>query len=480
MPTITIDALKKIIALSDLPGDQLQWLADRVEYDEYEDGDLMSKKGDPIVMMWFIPEGRFDLYLEVNGQQVYHYNFQNDSVTGGVGGLLPYSRLEVMPGYAYAVGKSKRYSLHKKYFKELEQLNPVFVQRLIGYMTERSKTFATLQLQHEKVGALGKLAAGIAHELNNPAAAINRISSELTERLNENYALTKKLVHYNIREQQLQSITDMVREKEGADKRKLSALQRMQKEDEFNDWLEESGLGGDNLAGDTFTEAGFTIQDLENIKNDSGKDAFVEVLHWIENLLGSGKALKDLQEASSRISVLVDAIKSHVHMDQTNELQPTDIHNDIENTLTLLGYRLREKNIIVKKIFCENLPGVPAYVGELNQVWTNIIDNAIFALSQNGELTIETTFDSQYLNVKIIDNGCGIAPENLSRIFDPFFTTKKMGEGTGIGLDTVNRIIKHHNGEIKVDSKPGRTEFVICIPLVPVKKISLLNLTPTL
>jgi signal transduction histidine kinase len=152
-------------------------------------------------------------------------------------------------------------------------------------------------------------------------------------------------------------------------------------------------------------------------------------------------------------------------MDRTNEKQPTNIHKDIENTLTLLGYKLREKNISVKKTFCDDLAEVHAYVGELNQVWTNIIDNAIYAMNQSGELIIETTCDKKDVNVKIIDNGIGIPPEIMSRVFDPFFTTKKVGEGTGIGLDLVQRIIKHHNGDIKVHSKPGRTEFLICIPI---------------
>jgi signal transduction histidine kinase len=151
-------------------------------------------------------------------------------------------------------------------------------------------------------------------------------------------------------------------------------------------------------------------------------------------------------------------------MDRTNELQPTNIHTDIENTLTLLGYKLRDKNISVNKSFCEGLPEVQAYVGELNQVWTNIIDNAIYAVEKNGEIIIETSCDNTNINVKIIDNGAGIPEQILSRIFDPFFTTKKVGEGTGIGLDLVNRIIKRHKGEIKVNSQPGRTEFTICIP----------------
>lgn len=156
-------------------------------------------------------------------------------------------------------------------------------------------------------------------------------------------------------------------------------------------------------------------------------------------------------------------------MDRTNDLQPTNIHRDIEDTLTLLGFKLREKNIDVIKRFYPDLPEVPAYIGELNQVWTNLIDNAIFALGKNGKLTIETSGDDKNITVSIIDNGTGISKEILSRIFEPFFTTKKVGEGTGIGLDIVNRIVKKHNGDIKVKSEPGKTEFSVCIPLVQKK-----------
>jgi len=243
-------------------------------------------------------------------------------------------------------------------------------------------------------------------------------------------------------------------------------MQRIENEDCIDDWLQKNGLDGNREAAETFAEAGFSDGDLESIRHDSGKEVLVQVIYWLENLLSSQRLIKDLEEASTRISTLVSAIKSHVHMDRTNELQPTNIHNDIENTLTLLGYKLREKNIIVNKTYCKDLVDIPAYVGELNQVWTNIIDNAIFAVDKNGELTIETSCDSKNVKVKIIDNGTGIPKEIMSRIFDPFFTTKKVGQGTGIGLDLVNRIVKHHNGEIKVDSTPGRTEFAICIPVV--------------
>ena len=472
MPLITIDDLKNIVALSDLPDQHLQWILDHSEYREYEDGALVAKYGDPAEVMWFSLEGKISFYMNINGRQVYYYTFENSSATGGVGGLMPYSRMKTYPGYSYANGHVKLLRLHKNHFQELEQLNPDFIQKLIGYMTERARAFATTKLQQEKVNALGNLAAGIAHELNNPAAAINSTSNELKKRLNRNYELTEKLLQCNITAMQIQGVRALVQRKENdsAHLIKSTALQRMKNEDEIEEWLDNKNVPESRALAETFSEFGISTEEIDSLSTNVGKDAFINVIQWLENLLSSHKIIKDLAEASSRISHLVGAIKSHVHMDQTNELQPTNVQQDIENTLTLLGHKLREKNITVKKIFLENLPEVPAYVGELNQVWTNIIDNAIFALQKNGEIIIETTCNAEYVYVKIIDNGSGIPPEILSRIFDPFFTTKKVGEGTGIGLDLVQRIIKNHNGEIKVNSKPGRTEFIICIPVVPIKK----------
>jgi signal transduction histidine kinase len=466
MGSVTTAELKTVVALSDLPEEHLLWILDHSVYLEFEDGSLIRKFGEPINEMYFLLEGSISFYLDINGRQVHYFNFENDKASGGVSGLLPYSRMKTSPGYSYAEGKTRMLQLHKKYFPDLERLNPDLIQRLIGYMTERARIFATVQLQFEKVNALGKLSAGIAHEINNPAAAINRISAELAKRLKLNYELTQKLLSQGIKAEHIQSISNLVHLKE-QDKRskKLSAMERIEKEDAIADWMEKIGVDNREAA-EAFAEAGFSNDDLESIHKDSGKDAFIQILRWLENLLSSQRIIKDLEEASTRISNLVGAIKSHVHMDQTNDLQPTNVHNDIENTLTLLGYKLREKNIIVRKKYCSDLVDIPAYVGELNQVWTNLIDNAIYAVDKNGELTIETSCDKKNVKVKIIDSGSGIPKEIISKIFDPFFTTKKMGEGTGIGLDTVSRIVKHHNGEIKVDSIPGRTEFAVCIPVV--------------
>src|SRR6185436_10864164 len=163
----TVQELKKVIGLSDLPEDHLQWILDHSEYVEYKDGTQLIKTGDPIDFMWIMLEGAIHFYMDINGRQVFFYNFENDTVTGGLGGLLPYSRMKNSLGYAYASGNLRGLNIHRRHFPELEKLNPAFIQRLIGYMTERARYFATMQLQQEKVSALGKLSAGIAHELNN-------------------------------------------------------------------------------------------------------------------------------------------------------------------------------------------------------------------------------------------------------------------------------------------------------------------------
>lgn len=464
---VTKEELKKVVALSDLPDDHLLWILAHSEYVEYEDGDLIFKTGEPIDYMTIVVEGKGDFYMNVNGRLVYYISFGNDELTGGISGLLPYSRMRISPGNSIAVGKVRMLLLHKKYFAELESLNPAFIQKLIGYMTERARYFATTQMQQEKVSALGKLAAGIAHELNNPAAAIDRISEELTNRIRMNIELTEGLLTQNISPALMKSIREIAKEKSNHNSRnlRLTPLQRMQKEDEINDWLEEIGCENTKQMAETFIEAGFTSADFEKIKNEAGDETFHYVLSWLENLLSSRLIIRDLEDASERITNLVGAIKSHVHMDRLDTLHYTDLHKDIEDTLILLGYKIRDKNITVKKNFCNNMPEVEVFSGDLNQVWTNIIDNAIYAVPKDGEIIIDSSCDSKNVIVSITDNGTGIPKEIITRIFDPFFTTKKVGEGTGIGLDLVKTVISRHNGDVKVNSVPGKTVFTICIPV---------------
>jgi signal transduction histidine kinase len=462
-----IEELKNVVGFRDLPDEHLEWIIAHSEYYEHEDGHIIFKTGEPIDVMWILLEGKVNFYMDINGRLVYYFCFENNEITGGVGGLLPYSRLKSSPGFSIAVGKVRGLMIHKKYFHELELLNPDLIQRLIGYMTARARIFATTQLQHEKVSALGKLAAGIAHELNNPASAISRISAELKKKITLSYKLTEEMLNQNINPKLIRNIYKIVQNQmaEYPGKTKISPLKRIQREDELSEWLNKNILSFRPEMAETFTEAGLSTENLADIHREAGNESIQKVLDWLENLLSAGQITKDLEDASERITKLVRAIKTHVHMDRSNDLHHTDIHNDLDNTLTLLGYKIREKDIRVDKIYCEEMPEVEAYVAELNQVWTNIIDNAVYALPRGGKLTIATTCDSKDVTIRIIDNGPGIPQNIISRIFDPFFTTKKMGEGTGIGLDIAQRVINDHSGKIKVNSHPGNTEFIISLPV---------------
>jgi signal transduction histidine kinase len=466
MAEIKTADLKGIIAMEGLPDGHLQWIIDHSEFHEYADGDIIAKYGEEAEVMWIALSGKVNFYMYLNGRQVYYFTFDNDQITGGVGGLMPYSRMKTYPGYSYAHGTVRMLRMHKRYFQELELLNPDFIQKLIGYMTQRAKAFATTQLQHEKVNALGNLAAGIAHELNNPSSAIQGVSDELTRRLGNNYDLTKQLLDGQLAADSIELIHKMVQEKELhlAHGVRRTTLQKMQDEDDIFDWLQDNGIAQREVA-ETFSEYGLAVRDLEGLKKILGPSSFIRVIPWLENLVASQKIIRDMADAAQRISSLVASIKSHVHMDRTRDLQPTNLHQDIENTITLLGFKLREKGITVTRHFWPDLPPVPAFAGELNQVWTNLIDNAIFALSRNGHISIETLLEGKEVIVKVRDDGQGIPADIQSRIFDPFFTTKKVGEGTGIGLDIVNRIVKGHGGTIRVSSIPGKTEFTVTLPL---------------
>ena len=324
MNPVSIAELKNVHALNELPDEHLQWILDRTEYRVYKDEDVIVKFGEPADNMWIIINGKATFYMNVNGIQVYYYTFENDSTVGGVSGLMPYSRMKTNPVFLYAVGDLQVLTLHKKYFSELEQLNPDLIQKLIGYMTERARTFAVTKLQHEKVNALGNLAAGIARELNNPASAIDRISNELEKRLTQNYSLTEKLLNSNTNPEHIKNIQKLVGQKSNVNrsKIKLSTRQKLEMQDEMQDemedWMEKNGIHFCQAV-ETFSEFGFTLAELSALSQITGKEFLADLIPWLENLISSQILIKDLGDASTRISKLVSAIKSHVHMDRTNE-----------------------------------------------------------------------------------------------------------------------------------------------------------------
>jgi signal transduction histidine kinase len=251
------------------------------------------------------------------------------------------------------------------------------------------------------------------------------------------------------------------------EKPKLTLMQRTELEDEMRDWLDEHAVDNSDEIAETFLDYSFTCDDFGDLYKHIPEGYLSPILNWINQNLVTEKMLQDIQESSKRIFYLVQSVKNFTHMDQGKGKEIIDIHSGIDNTLTMLQYKFKKGNIEVIREFDQHLPKIFALVGELNQVWTNLIDNALDAMEAvgRGRLIIKTEKDHEFVKVSIIDNGPGIPEEIRSRIFDPFFTTKDIGKGTGMGLDVVTRIVNQHHGSVKVNSEPGNTAFIVCFPI---------------
>ena len=341
-------------------------------------------------------------------------------------------------------------------------------QALVHVMSNRVREFTALQQQNEKMMALGKLSAGLAHELNNPASAIVRDSISLKKHLQLEPENFKRVIAIKINDAQVDAVNkglfDALAIK---DRPRLTLKERTRMEDNVSDWLDDKGVDNSYDLAENFVSFNFDTDKLEGLTGSIPAAYLSPILNWINTVLVTEKMVEDIQESSQRIANLVSSVKTFTHMDRGTDKQYADIHTGIGNTLTMLGYKIRHGNITLAEDFDEKLPPVKALIGELNQVWTNLIDNALDAMEINGKgtLTIITEKEQQFVQVTIMDDGPGIPPEELPMIFDPFFTTKDIGKGTGMGLEVVQRIVQQHNGTIKVKSKPGQTEFIVCFPI---------------
>ena len=464
MTEIKLEELRAIPALSEVPYDQLTWLINAGEIIELEEGQRMFDVGEPIDKTSIILEGRVRLCVIQNGKPRELSVMKEQGITG----YLPFSRAKTTPGFAECVKKARIFRIPAEKIKEGTRLHYELTEALVHIMTSRVRDFTSLQQQNEKMFALGKLSAGLAHELNNPAAAISRGASDLRSQIQNLPALFKDIVALTIAPEKVDAINSLLLAKiADTDRPVLSVMDKADCEDELADWLFDHEIKQAYFA-ENLVDFGLTVSDMDHLNNCVPEPQLHVVLTWINNYLSAEKMAHDIKESSQRISDLVSSVKTFTHMDRDNDKQLLDIHSGIRNTLTMLNYKLKKGKIKVNEKFDASLPKVLAMAGELNQVWTNIIDNAIDAMevNDNGQLEIRTQRDGSFVCVYIKDNGPGIPKEMQSQIFDPFFTTKDMGKGTGLGLDVVTRIIRQHNGTVKVASVPGNTEFTVCFPII--------------
>jgi signal transduction histidine kinase len=464
MQDCTPTLLKTFEALKEVPEDQLQWLIDNSICKMLPDGEILTEPGKPLAGTYFIISGRMRLYLPIGGVK----RDMGDFKAGEISGYLPYSRGKIGTGYSMALADTQIMLLPVEKINEMIRTQFELTQALVHVMTNRVRNFTALQQQNEKMLALGKLSAGLTHELNNPASAIVRDSESLLKHLQLEPQTFKSVIAIRMEPEHVDAVTKklfrVMSEKREVN---LTLRQRTAKEEELTDLFEEMGIENSDEIAENFVEFGFETEDIELFKHHIPAQYFSPIFNWINTLLVTERMVEDIGESARRIADLVSSVKTYTHMDQGQEKQYADIRIGIKNTLQMLIYKIKKGNITMVKEFDETLPPVKAMIGELNQVWTNLIDNALDAMEVNGKgtLTIKTEKDNEFVQVSIIDDGPGIPEDIRSRIFDPFFTTKEMGKGTGLGLEVVQRIVKQHNGSIKVQSEPGHTAFVVCFPI---------------
>lgn len=459
--SLCTDDLRRNPTFEDLSAAQLEWLVDHAGCLELAKGDFLWEEGTPADAMFVVLDGALRMFFDIAGQtRAYDASLRN-----GVIGLLPYSRMTEYRGKAFAAVPTRVLRIHREQFPAMLHEIPELGYRLVALLSDRVRDSTRVAEQREKMMALGKLAAGLAHELNNPAAAVQRAAAELSDRLAQSNARVAGLAGHGLTPEQMRAVVALRETGSPGAADGLSALERGDREEELGDWLDEQGIDDAWVLAESFVDASLTLEAAREACGELPPAAVGDALAWIGSGLAARQLLSQVGAASARISELVSSVKTYSHMDQNPDKQLADVHRGLESTLTMLGHKLKRKNVRLRRALDPEVPRIPAQVSELNQVWTNLIDNAVDAMDDGGELEVRTEHDGCSVLVHITDDGGGIAEENSARIFDPFFTTKAVGEGTGLGLDITQRIVVQHEGEITLDSQPGRTTFSVRLPV---------------
>jgi signal transduction histidine kinase len=450
--------LLRFPTFADLPEDQIAWFLAQSQEIELKAGDIYARQGDPADAMFVILDGQFQWRGELAGETVMFV-----SKIGDVTGALPFSRMKQFTVTGRAVTDGRVLRFPTSLFPELIQKMPELAKRLVGLMSDRIREATRFEQQRDRLAALGKLSAGLAHELNNPASAAKRAASQLREILKRIKDASHELGRRELSAAQKAEIESLEASITSRDQAALDALAAGDLEDEIDSLLRSHGQNDLWQLSADLARRGIRREVLESLFTKLGPDTARAALVRLAASVEVANLLNEIESSASRISDLVLAIKEYTFMDQA-PVQNVDVIKSLENTLTILNHKLK-RGVVVKRDYQKVPLLVNSFGSELNQVWTNIIDNAIDAMSGQGELRVRTYRDDSCVVVEIGDNGPGISPQVKAHIFEPFFTTKAVGQGTGLGLDTVQRIVRKHRGSIQVNSEPGDTRFQVWLPL---------------
>jgi signal transduction histidine kinase len=459
-----LDRLAAHRTLGAAPREELAWLASHGSIRHMDAGEILTAKGAKVEGMYVLLSGRIAISVDRGAGPHKIMEWRGGDVTG----LLPYSRMVSPPGDTVAQEASEVLAVPREHLREMTRACYEVTAILVHNMVDRARTFTSSDLHDEKMISLGKLSAGLAHELNNPAAALERSASLLSDRLDDAERSARALGAARLTDAQIAALDD-VREACAVTRESgvRSPIQQAEREDEIADWLSDHGI--DTAIAEPLADTSVTIDLLNRIATVVDSKALGAALKSAAAGCGVRTLASEIQEAASRIAGLVLAIKGFTHMDQAAVAEPLDLTPSLENTVAVLASKARQKSASVRVELPGDLPRVRGFVGELNQIWANLIDNALDAVAAGGRVDVRASRERSQVIVQIVDDGPGIPAAIRERIFDPFFTTKPVGAGTGLGLDIVRRLIRHNDAEISVDSRPGRTEFRVALPVAEVE-----------
>jgi signal transduction histidine kinase len=467
------EEFRSVPIFADLPDAELAWIASRADIVELEPGGVLFSAGDPAQWMFVGLEGTVHARRDQLGAAAPLYVFG----PGDVGGTIPFSRMVTFAGTGRAVTRARVARFGKPYFDELLRRVPVLAPRFAALLADRVRDATRRDAQFEKLSALGRLSAGVAHELNNPAAAASRAAAASLVRLARRGAAAAAVVEAGLSRDTLAaldavraSVVDRIAYVPAADAQAAARemLTRGDREDALAAWLRAAGVPEAAERAATFIDAGLDDRALADALASVPPAAHSAALVWLESLVCDSMLLTTVRHAAARVADLVDAMRTYTQMDRARSADEVDVHAGLESVLALAAPQ--NVGVAIVREYARALPRVPGYPAELNQAWTALLDNALDAAGARsdgaGSVTVRTAVEDGAVTVEFRDNGPGVPPDLQDRIWEPFFTTKEVGRGAGLGLDIARRVlVDQHAGQLTLESRPGDTRVVARLPL---------------